>query len=64
MANWSSPERLLRYYVLEGFLYVEGGCTECGHVQRTLVFPDAKVVECLKCGRMTSHIMREIEVHV
>ena len=60
MAHWPTFEALLRYYITEGFLYVESGCTRCGHVQRVLVFPDAKVVQCTMCRGMTSRITKDI----
>lgn len=63
MRHWSTFAAALRYYLLEGFLYVESKCWCCHLVQRTLVFPGSETIECLGCGRMTSKIETVIEAH-
>lgn len=59
--DWPSTDAALRYYILEGFLYVESVCRACSHVQKTLVFPSARVVQCLNCNRMESLIVRDLD---
>ena len=59
--SWPTFAAMLKYYLTEGFLYVESRCTDCGMTQRVLVFPESKVVECKNCSRMTSEVKTLID---